>query len=549
MPLKAINRIFIILASLIFAVLIGYMLVYLIFPMPKILNLLPDTAMAYLDVYGLDNVLVSTKNSEFVKRVSESSLWSNFKTTKLCFALEQDLMDFQQLGLDKGTLNRLIGKHAIVAVHTIPNSQEIGYLLVSELDMPTRLLIASGQIERFISPQYELIREKYKGFTLITLQSPEWKYTYAFAGRAGLLATDANLVKDAINIYKHLANGLPMMPEFGELTSNLPLSDVSFFINAEKVQESAQIFQRYGIYPQNFPFINNIRLWAGIVSNPKGELKIDNFILNRNAGKDNKELVGSVTPLSEKLPLPDKSLAFVTHNRIKPEELFRWMEKYISPRLYIFRQILLPIVHESLAEAIIAPKAIEYQTVPSFVFFMGVGNKFIAEEVLKQLKEIITSQNSQLKFEEIEYGGKHISYSSSFPGIYLPVGIGYTIIKDDLLVLSTDISTLKAVIDTSNGKHQPITKQMQYMNVMSSFSDKSDNMAFINLNEIAPITQQFAKLYLFQSMLTGRRGAEKYEKYALMLADNAFIMQSWNYLGATWASDSSRSTIKLTLRH
>lgn len=542
--MKIANKLIIIPISIIFIILIGYLLIYLIFPMPKIINLLPDTAMAYLDVHNFDEYLSATKNSEFVKKVSESTLWTNLKTTRLWSIIEQDLAEFQQLGLDRKTLNRLVGKHAIISFHT--SNSKFDYLLVSELNMSTRLIIASGQIERLISPEYNITREKYEGFRLVTIQSSEWKYTYAFAGRAGLLATDENLIKNIIDIYKHKNSNLSNLPRFNELMSGLPLSDISFFINAEKVRGSSSLLQKYGVYPQNFPFINKIGFWAGIISNPNKELKIDSYILNQD--KNGKEIAKDEKSLAETLPLPDNLMSFATHKKLSPELLFKWMEKNISPRLYIFRGILLPVLDESLAEAIIAPSSVEYQTVPSFAFFMRVRNKFIAEDALKQFKDILKYQSSQTVFEEMEYNGTNISYSSSFPGIYLPVGIGFAIIKDDLLVISTDLPTLKTIIDTSTGKHQHITKQSQYINFIKAFEGSSDNMLFVNLVEIAPIAQQFAKLYLFQGMITGKRAPEKYEKYAVMIADNAYLLQSWRHFGAVWYSDSGKTIIKIALK-
>jgi hypothetical protein len=515
--------------------------------MPKILEILPDTAFAYLDIYNFDSVFSSAKNSEFVKRLSESSLWINFKTTRLWAIIERDLYDFQQMGLSRSTINRLIGKHATIAFYGINTSQPssgLSYLLISKLDMLTRLLIATGQIERLISPDYEVIKERYEGFRLITIKSPEWQYIYAFAGRAGLLSTDINIIKNTIDIYRHKHKGLTALPRFIELTSTIPKSDISFYINPERVLESASLLIEYGINPQRLSFLSNIGLWAGIASNSKDGLEIDNFILNKN-GKASK----TETSLVERLPIPENALMFITHKTLKPEKLFALMEKYISPRLFIFRQVLLPVVEESLAEALIAPSSVEYLTVPSFLFFMKVNNKLMAEESLRQIKDIMKYQSPQISFSEIEHNGEKISYSSSFPGIYLPIGFGYTIIKNDTLAISTDMATLKSVVDVSNGKQKSIVKQAQYESVMNSLSKGSDNTLFINLADIEPIAQQFAKLYLFQGMITGKRSSEKNERYVLMIADNAQILRSWKNLGAVWYSEADRLILKLLLKH
>ncbi len=546
--MKTTNRLILVFVLFLLVILIGYLVMFLVFPMPKIIDLFPDTAIAYLDVYNFDKNFSLAQNSEFVKRVSESPLWTNFKTTRLWGLIERDIIDLQQNGLDKKTLNRLIGRHAIIALYGLNDSQtkSLGYLLISEVDMPTRLLIASGQIERLISPEYQVSKQKYEGFTLTTIRSPEWEYTYAFAGRAGLLANDAELVKSALDVNKQNSKALPTIPQFGELASSLSSSDISFFINPQRVSQSFPTLQQYGINAQSLSFMSNIGLWAGIADNLEGELRIENFILKNEGGS---QANVTDTPLVEKLPLPDDSLAIITHQVKKPEVVFRMMEKYLSPRIYILRRLLLPVVEESLAEVMIAPKALEYQTMPSFLFFLRVRNKLIAEDALRQLKEFLKYLSSQTVFEELEYEGQKISYSNSFPGIYLPVGFGYTILKDDLLVISTDMSTLKTVIDISKGKRQPITKQTQYVNTMISIPEKSDNLIYVNLTDVAPIAQQLSKLYLFQGMLSTKKKSERNERYALMVSDNASIIQSWNNLGAVWYSDSDKFVIKLTLKH
>ncbi|MDQ1318468.1 MAG: hypothetical protein QG588_2130, partial [Candidatus Poribacteria bacterium] len=166
MTLKTVNRILIIYLSLVLAILIGWFIVYyIIFPMPKILDIVPDATLSYLDVSNLNESLSALQESDFVSRVTRSAWWTNFKSSRLWLELGQEIANLQQIGLERDTIIRLIGKHSIIALYVNPASdqQSLNYLLVTELDLLTRLVMASGQIERLISPSYDIDKEKYKG--------------------------------------------------------------------------------------------------------------------------------------------------------------------------------------------------------------------------------------------------------------------------------------------------------------------------------------------------------------------------------------------------
>jgi len=541
---KTVNIILIIYISLVFSMLIGWFIVYyIIFPMPKIIDLVPDSTVAYIDITDLDSSLAAVQGSEFVDRVARSQWWVNFKSSRLWLELSQDIADLQQLGLDRETIMRLFGKHSIAAFYfsSASGQQNFNYLLISELDMFTRLVMASGQIERMISPEYDLVKEKYKGIRLITVKTPDRIYIYAFAGRAGFLSSNISLVKEAIDIYKQGSHGVSGIPEFSKLTSALPVSDTSFYINAVKFQESAEVLRRYDLNLNSLSLISRISLWAGAVYHEDGKLRINNYFLYR---KVSEEYVKSNTDAKINLPLPNNSLAFVIHKSLKPEYLFNWLERNVSSRFAIIRNGLLPIVHESIGEAVLAPNTSEYQIIPPLLFFMRVRNNIIAETALNDFKTSLKMQNQQIEFSETLYDGVRINYLSYLPGVSLPVGIGYAFIQSDLLVLATDMSALKSMVDVLNGKTRSIIEQTQYLNVMTPIGGTSDKVVYIKLKELYPIVEQVAKLYLYQSMITGNRKAEK---LAVTLADNAFILESWNYLGTVWTSDEDKMNLKITL--
>ena len=163
MTFRKANITLITLISFTFLCLIAWLIIYyLVFPMPNILDLTPNNVMGYFDIYNSEKVLSDIQRSELVKRVAESPWWNSFKSTSLWNELNNELGSFQQLGIDQSIIFRLIGTHSIAGfkLDSELSQPKINYILISELDILTRLVLSLGQIERFLSPsEYSIIKE------------------------------------------------------------------------------------------------------------------------------------------------------------------------------------------------------------------------------------------------------------------------------------------------------------------------------------------------------------------------------------------------------
>ncbi|HGE70742.1 TPA: hypothetical protein ENX78_07905, partial [Candidatus Poribacteria bacterium] len=81
MTFRKINIALIILSLSIFLFLMAWIVIYnLIFPVPNMLDLVPNNITGYFDVYDLHKVLSNVLRSEFMRRVVQSPWWANFKT-------------------------------------------------------------------------------------------------------------------------------------------------------------------------------------------------------------------------------------------------------------------------------------------------------------------------------------------------------------------------------------------------------------------------------------------------------------------------------------
>jgi hypothetical protein len=507
--------------------------------MPNMLDLTPNNVMGYLDIYNSEKVLSDIQRSELVKRVAESPWWNSFKSTSLWNELNNELGNFQQLGIDQSIIFRLIGTHSIVGfkLDSELSQPKINYILISELDILTRLVLSLGQIERFLSPsEYTIIKEKYNGKKIISIKSADQTYYYAFVGRAGIISNDESLIKKSLDIHKNIERGVSSMPAFRKIKSDLSLSDISFYVNTAKLVESSKLLERYGFYPQNISVIKNSDMALGVVSHSLDEFRLNGVISYQ---KDN---LKKSAKSSDNLLFPSNCLALITHKSFNPKIIFKWMEKNVSPTFAVIGNGILPAIRESIAEAIIAPKNAESQVLPSFLLFMRVTNRTIAETALYNLKNTLKLQDGQFDFTETNYRNNKIYYSSYIPGVSFPIGIGYVFVKDDILLIATDEPSIKEFLDVLNGKAPSLTEQNQYKIAMPSNIGASDDIIFINLWEMAPIIEQLSRLYLFQGMITGKRSGDR---IAGILADNVFIMRSWHYLGGAWNSEADKINIRL----
>ncbi len=536
MNLKKINIVLLILSFSILLFLITWTVIYnVIFPVPDMLDLITDDAVAYLDVYDLHKVLSSFLRSEFMRRVVQSPLWSNFQTTELWNEINTELIEFKQFGIDQGLIFRLIGTHSVIAFYLDPDKVKVNYTLISELDVFTRFTLSLGQIKKFIPPEYTVIKLKYKGRTITTIKSAQENYSYTFVGRLGILGNDEILVQNILDFYKNKKNELSKKIEFVQISHSLPLSNTSFYLNTSKLVDSSKMLEKYGFSYRNIPVISRSKMILGAVSSGAGKTSLNVSILHRQGDK--------ISKIKDILPFPKDCLALTIHRSYDPNGLFRWLARNVSPTFSIIGDELLPTIQGNIAEAVVSPR--DNENFPSILLYMQVKSKTLTEAKLLELKYLLKLRDAQINFTEKTYKNTKITYSSYITGVNFPMGFGYIFIKNNILLLSTSELGMREVVDIINGDERSFTYQDQYTNAMPGINGVSNEVVFMNLREMSPILEQISRLYLFQGMFTRDRPGER---IASMLADNAFILGAWDFLGMVWNSkdDVTNLTIFLT---
>lgn len=532
----------IIVALLILLLLISvifYLVYHIFFPKTPITSLIPHSTLAYVNMLNLNETVSSIERSEFIKRFVNSKLWRDIQSSPTWQEIIQQKNYLEEsVGLNRNMLMRLIGKNTVFAV-TSENYIRT-FVLISELDIITRIILTSRKIEKNIASEYGLIKEEYKGIKFMTLKLPEQTISYSFIGRIGVLCNNPSIIKDVIDLYKQKS-----IDKFSKMFIDIPLSNVYIYLNTQRSEEISDILRTYNINI-NLSKLNIIKFsdaWVGMIDNQVGSLRINSLIFYKNAyAQANNRSENSKE--NYVLPIPGKNLMLLIHENQDPSFLFNLLSKYLAPQISLIRNELETLFTSSLAEAIVKPDITQLRMIPPLLIFLRVRNRVIAETMLNNFIFFIEKQYPNSDIQKIDYKNNRIVYIKSSPVFLLPTGIGYVLLKDNIFVMSTELYSLKDVIDTAIGKKRSFVDDKEYQNVMKLFEEKSDNKIFINLKAVTPIIDQIAKLYIWQSRLLGKKS---YEKAADYLIENIIILQNWNYLGLSFKKYGNSAKLSLIL--
>ena len=232
------------------------------------------------------------------------------------------------------------------------------------------------------------------------------------------------------------------------------------------------------------------------------------------------------------------------YGTLKPDTLFEMLKAVVGSDLDVVRDKLLPALGSGTAVAVLEPNIEELQLLPPVMSFFWVRDRVAAQTALEGLKSSLKVGRRQLEFVEIKYEGIAINYARLPIGMGMSIDIGYTLIGDDLLVVATDTSALRAAIDVALSKRQSLIESEQYANVLTPIAEAADGRIFMNIRSAATMTKQAARLYAWRAKLAGQHQAER---IATMLYQNAFTLEAWHYMGATFNSDSSKTNVKMML--
>jgi hypothetical protein len=558
MRMKLVKIVLITLLSLASAALLTWcVMYYLVWPKPEILGLVPNAPLFFIAASNLDETLSASRTSEFVNRVARSPLWRDLKSSRLWRQLRlQKRIWERQMGLaidpeDPDGVIQLVEKDAILAFYG--GQRPLSFLLISQVGLTTRINIMSRSTKRMLASRHEFTTEQYRGIELMTVAQPSWKFSYGFIGRAGLLSTDKSLLKEAVDLYKVGRRGLTATPGFKKLVVDLPASDTSFYINVAKIRDVTQPL-RTSLLRANGEMDSQLRhlmsvagridALAGVGSHEHGNLMLDARWSMPSLYSPRRAEGTGVGESSIQNFVPTNCLFFMLYGTLRPGLIFEMLRAVVGSDLDVVRDRLLPVLHNGAAVAVLEPNIKELQLLPPVMFFFRVKDRTAAQTALEHLKGSLKIGHRQLEFVETKHEDIAINYTRLPIGMGMSMDVGYALIGDDLLVVATDTSALETAIDVALSKRQSLMDSGQYASVLAPIAEAADGRIFMNIRSTAAMTKQAARLYAWRAKLAGEYEAER---IATMLYQNAFTLEAWHYMGATFNSDSDKTNVRMVL--
>ncbi len=542
----------VILSLAVAAVLTWCILYYLVWPKPEISQLLPDTPLAYVAASNLGEIISNVQESEFANRVASSPFWRDLRSSGLWLRMKQQRRDWERqmkASINPEGIIQLMEKDAILAFYGDQGYLDI--LLISQVGPLTRMNITLRKTEKTLADTYTFTKEKYRGVKLKTLEVPGLKFSYGFIGRAGLLSTDMSLLKRAVDLHRGDGGEVAFARELEKLVVDMPGPRVSFHINAAKMRDTSYppLISRLIIRAEAdpylrhlFPVTRRIDSCSGVGYNQPGDVKF--HIRARRALMPRRNPTDSPGLMEDKLAVPANCMLFMLYRTLKPDTLFDALEVAADTDMAIFRDRLTPLFHNGAAMAVLEPNVKELQLLPPVMAFIRVKDKTMAQTTLKDLRGSIRIMDRQLEFTEMMHENTSTNYARVPIGMGMSIDAGYTFIGDDLLVMATDTSALKEAIDVILGKRGSLMKDEQYADVLSPLAEDSEGRVFMNINSIAAMTKQAARLYAWRAKIAGEREAEQ---IATILYQNVSILEAWRYMSITSNSNDGAIDAKVIL--
>ncbi|MFC1712216.1 DUF3352 domain-containing protein, partial [Candidatus Poribacteria bacterium] len=247
---------------------------------------------------------------------------------------------------------------------------------------------------------------------------------------------------------------------------------------------------------------------------------------------------------SHELPVPADCLLFGLYEMLEQAVVFEMMDAVVDIDLNAASDKLLPVLQNGAAVVVLKPNIEELQVLPPVMVFFPLKDKSAAQSALEDLSGSMKARGRQLEFNETKHADAIIRHAKVPIGMGLSLDAGYTFVGDDLLVMASDISALKAAIDVSLDKQPSLMKDERYTSTLTPIAEGAEGRIFVDIVSTAEIIRQAGTLYAWRAKFAGEREAEQ---IATALHQNVFILEAWRYMGMTFESEDGKVSVKTVL--
>ena len=385
--------------------------------------------------------------------------------------------------LDFNKLKGYFGEEAILALYR--REGKISFLLISTVGAKEKLEIAAVAAADPFNPSYKRLQSDYGRFTINTITGYPRDFSYAFIGKIGLLALSQSLIKDTIDIYAKRRKGFSDLHPMRQSIQERYSSDGStVFVDFPK------LFDAFEFSGEFMPLIGGMGTWT--FSNRYQNKTVHSYhrIQWKSRRERHRPEPAAVNPklLST---LPKKSAMSYVSRAINPSEFWQLLKENLPIRHQQRDMDLTHHLGEEVTIALINLTSSSAIKVPSVIMAIPITNPTGLEADLTRLQgHRIVVNGKQLQFSETQ-----THRGVAFQPVQLPLGFLFSLkgahaLINDYWVISTTVSGLKSVIDTSAGESMALA-QIRFPEPVNQPRDchllVQPNLLISELRGIAPI--------------------------------------------------------------
>ena len=513
-------------------------------------SLVPASALVYISQREIGGDWEKLKASGFWKELTSSGWWPEWELQ--IEDLKGKMESKWGVSLKERDILEILGRE--VAIILLPGEREDLQprgLLLTRVGMKTKVEERLAKMQDNLFGRDKLRSETYEGIEITTLEtsSPGIELSYAFLGDWLVLGVGKNnsALKESVNIYRGRSRASLMNDEnFQEVRSKLPEERAGlFYINMEKTLASYPEGTIEKIAKGEAPLkdlnrrmkssLEMIKTMGMATWFDRGLKAKFCMLLNREEADENLLEMYTWKPRkSESIKyLPKGTVIYAGNNSFDVGAYWKYLRKTLKkqdPQVaeQMFRGVerLKTEWGLSLEDDILSWMGNEFAYAlsevdmegpfprPGYFLMLKVKDDKKARETLAKVEDILEKAGLEkglpfpLKFGEENYAGEEIKF------LQVPISLtpGYAFI-DDFLVISTNTSTIRKLIDTKRGEGASLTQDANFKRVESIFGKKSNSLCYVNIEKSLDIVHGLTGWVL--SMREGQLSRIKKRKAAL----------------------------------
>ena len=459
-PSKKLRLVHYLIVIVVLAVLTTVFLIYrqtsLRQPVESLFTLLPEDPICFVGVRNLSDAVETFKHSQFGRATVQMPIFAEIQRQRWWrqVVYQKQLWEYEMGGrFDFNKLKGYFGKEAILALYR--SEGKISFLLITAMGAKERLEIAAVTVADPLNPSYKRLQDDYGGFSINTITGYPRDFSYAFIGKIGLLTLDESLIRDTIDIYAKKRKGFSDLHPMRKSLQRRYKSDGStVFVDFPRFLDAFETRREL------IPFIEEIDSWVFSNGYQNGTIRSHHRIQWKPERERRAREPATINPKLLSV-LPGSSAVAYVDRTVNPSKLWRSLEANLRIQHQQREMDLTQHLGGEVTIALIDAASGGAIRTPSVIVAIPITNcAGLKADLASLLGHRILVNGKQLRFSKSQtYRGV------TFQPVQLPLGFLFSLkgayaTTNDFWIISTTVTGLKSVIDTSTGESATLA-QMQ----------------------------------------------------------------------------------------